>query len=148
MPVRVRAKSYLAGSSAQISRNPSVISIAVRKSALFLFVNPNSPAILCICTSVGTTNSLGLNTSQPPGSTLSFLTIHFKYRNNLLHALPSRGAVISENEPSALPHDSLSENLSRPAKILPLESFRHSPAKFSILSYLYSSAKRSYPPLS
>ena len=135
IPNLVSTKSYLAGSSGQISRNPSVISIAHLKSAFFLRVNPSFIAILCMCVSVGTIKSLGRKTFQPPGSTSSLRTSHFKNKNRRLHALLSSGAVTRGKLPGFLPRDNLSENPSSPENISPSETFRHSRRNSSRLPY-------------
>ncbi len=88
IPGRVRAKSYLTGSSGDKRANPRVISMAVRMFAAFRVVSPNSRETRCIWTSNGTISFAGEIASHPPGSTASFLTIHRRKRFIRLHALP------------------------------------------------------------
>ena len=82
--------------------------------------------ILCMCVSVGTVKSHGRITFHPPGSTSSLRTIHFRNKNNLLHALPSLGAVTSGKLPASLLRDNRAENSSSAEYISPAESLRHS----------------------
>ena len=85
-------KSYLTGSAGSSARSFAVISRAMRQSACFRVVKPSSPQILWMCASTGITSFAGEMPVQSPRSMPSSgRTIHLRYMQSLLQALPEAG---------------------------------------------------------
>jgi len=122
MPRRVRAKSYLTGSSGRTRLKARVSSRAVVMSALLRDVAPSSRPMRSMCTSSGTISIAGATSLQSPTSTRSRRTIHRKKRFSRLQALDRAGS--GRRWPALPPEPSISSPANRPSAGMTVSSPR------------------------
>ena len=85
-------KSYFTGSAGSSSLSLAVISRAMRQSACLRLVKPRKPQMRWMCASTGITSCAGEIPFQSPRSMPSSgRTIHLRYMQSLLQALPEAG---------------------------------------------------------